>query len=856
MHRRQHLVDDHWAWTSNFSRRVLRAITLSSAALWLCGASDTSHAQLFSWTGGGTTNNWSVAANWGGVVPTSGSALLFGNSSNPFPFNNLGTFDLDLIFLAAPTYIISGNPLRFSTSTPELTAQSGSAHVINNDIIIAQPLEVQVNSGINLFLDGDLSGAADITKIQSGLLVLGGSNGSWSGDMNISNGTVRFDGSNPLGNSTVVNVSAGATAEFSAGDEQFGGFAGNGHIEVDGAVEFIPLFSADENFMGTISGASADFRKRGAGTLFLVNNPSIQVDQLNVEQGRIQFTIGSMQVGTSTNVDSGATLDVLSGSFTPGPILTVQGSMTLGQGSSLVPSPNQSIDAVDGGQITVSDGDLGFADTHVNVFNATLTTDTNTTLDNGVFVHLAASALDQSGRMNVGGSLSVDGGALLEVDALSRANIAGGLFVGIIGDGTVLVDGNDDIVSGVVLGGSITTTENSVSSWGAGGNTAELTFQNNAVGTFGHVEMPTFGAAAGTTSTLTLLSGSRVSMQSLTMGTSNEPGVSAQIMVREDSELFVNGDVAIGSVFDLSPLTLEVSGEDARAEFMGETTVFDTGTLSITNGGAVHAEMPVIIQGGALVVDSESLLDIDPTFGGDLINLVGGHVLGAGTIQPGVFFANAGVVAPGDSDDHTLDILGIFTQTDLGTLEIEIGEPIETTFHDQLNVSNGAALDGDLAVALVNSFVPEPADSFVILDSSNLTGFFVNALPGQRLVTTDGMGSFIVNYGAGSTFDPNQVVLSDFLPTFPADFDMDGDVDNTDLAIWEDAYGVNDLADADGDGDSDGEDFLPWQEQFTGSLPLAAATAVPEPATLFLSLAAITPLFSRWRITKTRCATS
>ncbi|TWU29944.1 hypothetical protein [Bythopirellula polymerisocia] len=85
---------------------------------------------------------------------------------------------------------------------------------------------------------------------------------------------------------------------------------------------------------------------------------------------------------------------------------------------------------------------------------------------------------------------------------------------------------------------------------------------------------------------------------------------------------------------------------------------------------------------------------------------------------------------------------------------------------------------------------------------------------------------------------------------FTADFEGDGDVDGADRAIWQGAYGMNNLGDADGDGDSDGADFLAWQRQFTGSgaamgsqLPhlreTPVSTVLPEPGafTLFATFA-------------------
>ncbi|MCH7752902.1 MAG: hypothetical protein IH898_12235, partial [Planctomycetes bacterium] len=83
----------------------------------------------------------------------------------------------------------------------------------------------------------------------------------------------------------------------------------------------------------------------------------------------------------------------------------------------------------------------------------------------------------------------------------------------------------------------------------------------------------------------------------------------------------------------------------------------------------------------------------------------------------------------------------------------------------------------------------------------------------------------IIGFRVATVPDPN------------ADFDRDGDVDDSDLAQWESSYGIDAMGDTDGDGDSDGFDFLTWQRQFTGSLGAAAAsTAVPEPAAWVLCL--------------------
>lgn len=71
-----------------------------------------------------------------------------------------------------------------------------------------------------------------------------------------------------------------------------------------------------------------------------------------------------------------------------------------------------------------------------------------------------------------------------------------------------------------------------------------------------------------------------------------------------------------------------------------------------------------------------------------------------------------------------------------------------------------------------------------------------------------------------------------------ADFNLDGFVDEVDLAMWQQGYGLSSGAtrengDADGDGDVDGKDFLAWQNQYSPPQQLSTieAATVPEPMT-------------------------
>jgi len=97
-----------------------------------------------------------------------------------------------------------------------------------------------------------------------------------------------------------------------------------------------------------------------------------------------------------------------------------------------------------------------------------------------------------------------------------------------------------------------------------------------------------------------------------------------------------------------------------------------------------------------------------------------------------------------------------------------------------------------LRVILADGSLPGPSETYTILDALNIgAGSFSNVANGERLFLDFSAGSFIVNYGAGSPFDPSQVVLSSFLRSADADFDDDRDVENDDLTVWQAAFGYD-----------------------------------------------------------------
>jgi hypothetical protein len=201
--------------------------------------------------------------------------------------------------------------------------------------------------------------------------------------------------------------------------------------------------------------------------------------------------------------------------------------------------------------------------------------------------------------------------------------------------------------------------------------------------------------------------------------------------------------------------TFSKSGSLGTTSF---TTIFNnsgtvnagSGTLSFHNG-LTQTSGTLSLNGGSIRANAP-------------LNILSGSVTGSGTIMGSV--ANDGTIAPGFTAGR-IDITGDLTLGGNSLLAIEIGGTAQSTQYDLLTEAGSATLTlgGLLKLSFFDDAqdVIRSADTFTILTSTQtLGGTFANVANGMRLETDDGFGSFQVNYGAGSAFAPNSVVLSNF----------------------------------------------------------------------------------------------
>jgi hypothetical protein len=185
--------------------------------------------------------------------------------------------------------------------------------------------------------------------------------------------------------------------------------------------------------------------------------------------------------------------------------------------------------------------------------------------------------------------------------------------------------------------------------------------------------------------------------------------------------------------------------------------IHNTGTIDV-RGGRIqfmqYTQTDGVLQlaGGSVVFQGPTTLD-------------GGLLIGSGSVTVRPSLTNKATISPGlplgTLTFGQFPTMTGLTLADTSRLLIDIGGRTQGTTYDLVQVNANLTLGGELLVSFLNGFESQisSADTFTILTTrQTLTGAFDNIASGQRLLTSDGLGSFLVNYSAAT----RSVVLSDF----------------------------------------------------------------------------------------------
>jgi len=232
------------------------------------------------------------------------------------------------------------------------------------------------------------------------------------------------------------------------------------------------------------------------------------------------------------------------------------------------------------------------------------------------------------------------------------------------------------------------------------------------------------------TGTTTILTGSNYRMYGVGgLSLSGQTLINQSTAKWEANTITLSNDAIFTNegTFEAKATTSMNGGTDGLFDNQGlfvKKTDSTTTTMNIdfTNAGEIFVEAGTLVFPNGLTSEDGTVIALGGDFEstGPLV-LQGATLSGTGTVDGDL--NNAGIVAPGESPGK-ITVTGDYTQTSVGSLEIEIGGTTPETEYDVLMVGGSAALDGTLEVTLWDGFIPEAGDQFEVLQFSSGSGDF------------------------------------------------------------------------------------------------------------------------------------
>ena len=565
--------------------------------------------------------------------------------------------------------------------------------------------------------DAEFTNSGTLRASNGGELVLNGSGGgrflNSGGNLEAQDGsTVRL-----ISDAQIVggNLDSFGSGQFVVGPNQNGSIK---DITFDG--QFNVLNNTDLDFQGTID-------NRGA---FALTNAGNQTD-IQIESDVTLTGGGSITLGGSANnsriLDETGTKDGILRNIDN----TIQGRGAIGF-DRLEVSNGGLIDANDStGSLNLDPRATGLQFTNTGTMRAS----------NGG--QLTLDGTNGGQFLNTGGRIEAQNGSTVRLQSV--ASVVGGDLES-FGTGTFVVGPNQNAeLSNLRFNGNFRVENNSdLELFGTIENQGEFLINNAGNATDLQIETNVSLTGGGNIS----LGGSANVSRIL-----DEVGSADGVLRNVDNTIRGFGQIGANRL-DI----INESGGTISANTSGKTLALDNRGTVATNAGRFLATNSGILSVADNLnndgfIQSDSLIDIN----GDLTNNVAGTLMGIGEIEAATVF-NSGRIAPGNSvGTLTLDSSADFSAT--STLDIEI----DSSGADLLAVLGDLTLDGELELTLLDSFLPNNADTFTIATANTaITGAFTNVANGGTLFTTDGGGHFTVNYGTGSAFADSSIVLSDF----------------------------------------------------------------------------------------------
>jgi len=737
------------------------------------------------------------------------------------------TFDWDGDAGTAATTVVAGVTLTIDSDAIDTAPDNDFDGILS----IGSGATVAVNTGSDWRLDGTLN----LTNVGANPHLAGAATMVVAGDINVVGGTAEIDAPVQFASAAAVTVPTGAALELDGATTFAGGsYTGEGLMRQDG--------TATVSGATTIDMATYDMDGfSGSTALTLDADLTLNVDQLDEGNNRFDGTLtinnpGRLIVHTtagSWQMDGQMALDQnghanqylvvgddmavtgsvsITGATAIGCTADISGTVTLGDAGDLF--------QLGGSGNTLSGGDI---------------------VGPGTLVALGSTGSGLTGHGSIsadvdftGADLLADGGTLTLSGLITDV-----ADIGTAGAGDTLTVSNPwstGVADRLILnGGSVTgaSLDNDGTTTGHGSiTTASFVNNGNLVAAGGMLTIDTTAAPD--------LDGSSPD------GSGSIDAGSGDVHILNSYGYLVqfNGQLDIGSgqsfMMDHDGLSIASAGPqgemnlhggsyDAPELFQGGHLTVDTATSQLisasdflgTGTNALSTDLELhgfaVIRAGATFAGPGDLIVMD----GTSLAMEDGAVIG-------VDIVNAGDIGPGSSPGEAT-VSGNFTQSASGRLVMEIGGTEPGREYDRLTVDGDAGLAGALDLSLIGvdgggMFDPEFGQQFdILLAGSNLSGYFgsvtgVNHEGGKSLAVT-------YDYATGRVRATSALT---------GDFNLDGLVNATDLAVMKSSFGQSNMTWANGCANGDGLVNATDLALLKSTFGQNTSAPVPEPATMAL----------------------
>ncbi|MCE9589673.1 MAG: autotransporter-associated beta strand repeat-containing protein [Planctomycetes bacterium] len=402
--------------------------------LTLDGAGNVTLSNAISGAGGLTmdgdgTLNLSGTNTYGGMTTVNSGTLVITNGGLPNALN----------------LVVNGGSVDFSGGAPSSVAALSGSGIVTNTGGTQREFKVN-NSSANSF-SGQLNGNLKLTKTGAGKLTLSGNN-NFSGDVDISDGTVAVAGSSSMGSGkTVTFGNSSGVLDVTGQDVSINGVSGSGTVtNSGGTARTLTVNNASANSFGGQVNGNLGLTKTGAGKLTLSGS--------NGFSGNVSISDGTVEVAGSSSMGSGKTV-------------------TFGNSSGVfdVTGQDVSINGVSGSGVLTNSG--GTART-LTVNNASANSFGGQVNGNLGLTKTGAGKLTLSGSNGFSGNINISDGT---VEVAGSSSMPGGKTV-TFGNSSGVLDltGQSASINGINGGGSVTNS---------GGTARTLTVNNASANSFG-----------------------------------------------------------------------------------------------------------------------------------------------------------------------------------------------------------------------------------------------------------------------------------------------------------------------------------------------------------------------------------